>query len=76
MKWGLSALHYPSQQSPQGCRILGCMGVIVIIEIDPCALRSTVFDPVGPHRQLFLRVVVPVPAFWTMQALSAVGGPT
>ena len=64
-----------AQHSPQSHRIFGGMGIIIVIEINPRAFRAAGLDPARPHRQLGLRVIVPIPALRAMQAdVNLVGG--
>jgi hypothetical protein len=44
------------------------MCVVIVVEVDPGPLRPTSLDPVRPLRELFLRIIMPVPALGTMQA--------
>jgi hypothetical protein len=57
-----------AQHSPQSYRVFGGMGIVIIIEINPPAFRAAGLDPARPHRQLGLRVIVPIPALRAMQA--------
>ena len=51
------------------------MGVVVIIEIDPRALRAAGLNPARPYRALGLRVIVPVPTLGAIQAdVNLIGG--
>ena len=44
------------------------MRVIIVVEVDPGTLRSASLNPIGPLRQLILRIVMPIPALGTVQA--------
>ena len=39
------------KHAPQGCRVFGGMGFIVVIEVDPESFRPARFDPGSPRRQ-------------------------
>ena len=55
--------------------IIGGMGVVVIIETDPHALRAAGLNPARPYRELGLRVIVPVPTLGAIQAdVNLIGG--
>ena len=56
-----------SQQATQSGGILWRMGIVVVIKVDPNTLRPASLNPVCPVRQLFLRIIMPVPTLWTMQ---------
>ena len=43
-------------------------GLVIVIEIDPRALRSARFDPVRPLRELRFGIVMAVPALGPVQA--------
>jgi hypothetical protein len=57
-----SAHRAPGQYSPH------CVGIIIVVEVDPDSFRAAGFDPVRPLRQLTFRIVMPIPAPGTMQA--------
>jgi hypothetical protein len=57
-----------AQHSPESYRVIGGVGVVVIIEIDPRAFRAAGLNPARPYRELGLRVIVPVPTLAPMQA--------
>lgn len=55
-----------AQHSPESSRVIGGMGIVVIIEIDPRALRAAGLNPARPYRELGLRAIVPVPTLGAM----------
>ena len=57
-----------AQHSPQSYRVLGGMGIVIVIEINPRAFRAAGLDSACPYRELGLRVIVPVPMLAPMQA--------
>src|SRR4029077_15723236 len=61
------ALFSPSH-APQSRGVFGRMSVKIVVEIHPGSLRAAILDPGCPVRALLLRVIVPIPAFRTMQA--------
>ena len=64
-----------AQHSPQSYRVLGGMGIVIVIEINPRAFRAAGLDPACPYRELGLRVIVPIPALGAMQAdVNLIGG--
>ena len=56
------------EQVAKGFRVPGRMAAVVIVEVNPCPLRGTFSDPFRPLPELFVRVVVAIPALRAVQA--------
>ena len=44
------------------------MRFVIVIEVDPSSFRSAHINSVGPFREFFLRIMMPVPALGSVQS--------